>query len=234
MLFIPAVYAGHHVSESENRGEVSGLSESEFNVRVFKKLSKDIKLMGELKLRNQEDNQFQSLRLGSYYRAGKNFKLGFFYSRESGLLHDSDWERVEEDGKLYWGWKHTDKRVEQIYTIDGTYRVAVSSHTVFELKNRYSYNSYNHQQFLRIRPGVTYFWKKQSLPFMNLFLQHETYHPLSGYTDKPIYEQWIYLGVLYHLSQTYKLGAFVADKQVHWESGTVHSFVSGLNLIINY
>lgn len=223
--------ADHHESFTENRGRVNGLSEQEFNFRIFKKVHSKINLLGEFRFRAQADNDFRSIRTGFYYRAAKNWKLGFFYARESGWWHDDDWFQSRQSPDL-WEWKHTDDRVEQIYTADITYRTGVVRHLVFELKNRFNHNSFNHHQFLRLRPGLTYFMKKNSLPYVNIYLQHETYHPLSGYSDEFIYEQWTYLGSLFHFEKGFKMGPFIANKEVFWESGTVQSTVLGLSTML--
>lgn len=231
LVFSLSALADHHESFTENRGRVSGLSEYEYNFRLFKKLNKKINLLGEFRFREQADNNFRSMRAGFYYRVARKWKIGLFYARESGWWHDDDWFKSQESPEL-WEWKHTDDRIEQIYTADVTYRTGISKNLVLELKNRLNYNSFNHHQFLRFRPGLTYFMKKNSLPFMNIFLQHETYHPLSGYSDEFIYEQWTYLGTLFHYKRGLKLGPFIANKEVFWESGTVQSTVVGLNTLI--
>lgn len=191
----------------------SNLHEQESNFRIFKQLNDKWKILAEYKYRNQFDQtNLKSIRIGTYYRAKKNIKLGFFYKNESGLRHNDDW--VKENG--VWKWQDTQSRKEDLYIADFTYRkMVINWDWVFELKNRLQYNNFNDNTTYKLRPGLTYFWKKDGLPFMNFFFQYELYHGLN-FGDELIYERWGYAGFLYHLTHEIKIGGSLARKKVVW------------------
>ena len=83
------------------------------------------------------------------------------------------------------------------------------------IKLRYMYNDFNHHQTLKVRPGVTYFWLKQGKPFWNLFGRWERYVPLN-FGNHSVYEDWLYLGGLFHKTPSFKPGFFVALKRGYW------------------
>lgn len=83
------------------------------------------------------------------------------------------------------------------------------------MKNRYLYNAYNDNQTITVRPGITWFWLDGLEPFLNINLQYELYFPLN-YGVSTIYEQWLYLNVLYHMNSNFKAGIFGALKKVTW------------------
>jgi hypothetical protein len=218
-------YASHHGVDADVG------SESELNLRIFKKYKDNVRFLVEFKLRNEvEENKIKSFRSGGYVRVAKNWKIGLFYERLKGVLHSSDWIWKWEGGKWLWAWDDTSDRLEEMLTLDVTYRKLIGKAWVFELKNRFTHNDYNHNKFFRIRPGFTYFWKKDAMPFINWFFQYEAYIPQNNYSEESIYESWLYSGMLYHLNQNYKIGGFFARKKVTWASGEVQSNVLGLNI----
>ncbi len=209
--------------------------EFESNLRIFKRYGENLHFLVEIKSRNEvEENTVKSFRTGGYVRLKKNWKLGLFYENVRGQLYSDDWNRKWQSGQWVWFWKDTSERSEDLYTIDLTYRSQLDSNWVFELKNRFTYNEFNSNKFIRIRPGATYFWKKDAMPFINWFLQYEIYLPLSDYSDETIYERWGYAGLLYHLHSNYKIGAFMARKKVIWDTVTVKSNVLGLNFFVYF
>jgi hypothetical protein len=218
-------YASHHDADAAD-----GL-ESELNLRIFKKYQDNVRFLIEFKLRNEaEDNKVKSFKTGGYVRTAKNWKVGLFYERLKGVLHSDDWSKKWQGGKWTWLWDDTSDRTEEMLTLDVTYRKLFAKDWVFELKNRFTHNDYNHNKFLRVRPGLTYFWKKDAMPFINWFFQYEVYLPQNNYSEVSVYEIWGYAGILYHLHSNYKIGGFMARKKVTWTSGEVKSNVLGMNI----
>jgi hypothetical protein len=202
-------------------------AESEVNLRFFKNVSSKLRVLTEFKTRKEsENNKIRGLSFGAYYRVLESLKVGFFYTKAYGQLHNEDWIWVDAN----WGWRNTDSRAEEMYTLDLTWRTILASNTVFELKNRFTVNDFNNHRFYRVRPGITYFWKKDSMPFINWFFQYELYLPENDYSDETIYERWGYVGMLYHLHSEFKVGAFVSRKRVTWTNKEVKSNVFALNL----
>lgn len=174
-----------------------------------------------------DNRHVQTFSLGGYYRLLDFLKLGFFYRLAFGLRHDNDW--INQNGSS-WAWADTSGRGESFMIVDATPRVLLSflpgESWVGELKTRYFYNFFNQQQTLTLRPGLTYFWLKDDQPFLNFFLQYEMYFPLN-YGQATIYEQWLYLGALYHWSKAFKVGPFVAYHAENW--GTSASYFAKFN-----
>lgn len=207
------------VSPSINAGwipqEVDTQSRTELNLRSIGKSEKYSSII-DLRYRDKSEieNELLHLRIGKLKRLHKNFKLGGFVELASGLRHENDWQL--DDGQ--WKWIDSSKRVEAIATMDATYRYrlpSVFNRIVFELKNRFSYNSYNSQQSLRVRPGLNYFWIKDGHAFINILLQHEIYHPLNYGKTSP-YERWNYLSILYHVDQNHRVGPFYSESWKIW------------------
>ena len=207
------VLAGNHVPSPP----VSPFIEAEGNVRILYKLN-PFNFLGEFKQRIEGDDfnfRYRSLTLGTYYRIMKNLKIGAFYRFQQGARHDNDWIEDATD----WVWASTETRSEHLALFDITPRVKLDfmpgKNWVFELKSRYSYNTYNSHHLLRIRPGLTYFWIDGLDPFMNFYLQYEVYIPLN-YSTKVFYERWLYLGSLYHFNQIVKFGIFGSYREITW------------------
>ena len=77
------------------------------------------------------------------------------------------------------------------------------------LKNRYFFNTWNLQQTLMVRPGLTYIHLRDREPVFNLGLQYGLYFPLN-FSDALIYEHDPYLSFIYHLNEQVKLELFGA------------------------
>jgi hypothetical protein len=199
--------------------ETSG-TEYEINLRVFYKLTKNLKLLSDFKYRNElKPQNINSFRVGSYLRLFKNLKAGLFYQRDQANRHDDDWLK-EGDA---WVWTDTSNRVENKLVFDLTPRILLDfipgKKWVFELKTRYVFSDYQNHQTLKLRPGLTYFYMKDNKPFLNFFLQYEMYLPVN-FSNQSIYEKWIYLGSLYHFNKNLKLGFYLANRSVTWEEST--------------
>ena len=116
-----------------------------------------------------------------------------------------------------------------------------------EIKTRYFYNSYNKHQTVTLRPGLTYIIFSNGRPLFNLFLQQELYFPVN-YGVSVIYEQWTYLGLLYHVNSHFMLGIYGSYRSITWgtsddfedtnpgESYEVNStsFMMGFNAIVRF
>ncbi len=188
-------------------------SEHGLEVRLFKRLSAKTSVMTEAKARKELLGQrYQLMSLGLYHRLLANLRVGAFYWQERGIRWNEDW--VKDSGA--WAWSDTKSRNEHSLVLDATpgYEFALLDMT-FEWKNRLVTNWSRGHHFLRTRPGLTYFFMKGDRPIANLFLQHEWYLPLD-YGRHTVYERWLYLGTLLHVSEHVMLGPYFARRTRHW------------------
>ena len=160
---------------------------------------------------------YRSLTLGTYYRLHRNLKVGAFYRAQQGARHDDDW--IAATGSFEWD--DTDSRIEHLFFVDVSPRLLLpmlpGEDWVLMLKNRYFYNSYNAQQWLQIRPGLTWFRIVDRRPLLNVAASYEFYIPLN-FGETVLYSHSPYLNVLYHLSQTVKLDASLAYRTRNWST----------------
>lgn len=210
MLFICA-----HVWGQDNIPDDSdSVQDLRMNFRVFKKVE-DINYMVELSNTIHEDrNDERWLLVGFKKRLYSNIKLGFYLGSVQGVRHDDDW--VVSDGK--WKWRSSENRSETFAIGESTLRwsfVWWEWIWVGELRARYVINTEFSEQTLRLRPGVTTTLNNNGSAFVTLSLQHETYHPLN-YGQVPIYGSWTYLGSLFHISNSFKAGPFLAVGYESW------------------
>lgn len=244
-IFLTNSFAAH-VPETPG----SPVIESEGNFRLFIKKN-NFNLLTEAKGRiEDEDNEFRyhSLTIGPYYRLHRNIKIGLFYRLQRGVWHDDDWINTT-DG---WEWRDTNSRNEHVFVGDLTPRFKLSflpgTNWIFDTKTRYLYNTFNDNQTVKIRPGITYFYIKDLEPIINFSVQYELYFPIN-YGVSTIYEKWLYLSSLYHINSSLKFGLFFAYKTVTWGASkdfkemhanedeyniTYKAYVFGINLIYRF
>jgi hypothetical protein len=169
----------------------------------------------------------RSVMVGSYYRLLDNLKVGAFYLAQTGARHDDDWFK---DANRNWQWTDTSSRLENLFVLDASPRAMLSflpgEHWVGELKARFIYNTFDNERSLVLRPGLTYFWLRGGAPFLDFFLQYEVWLPLN-FGHKSIYEDWAYLGALYHLTDHVQLGGYGAYKQQFWSSTAAYTGLTG-------
>lgn len=189
-------------------------TDTELNFRYIKKLN-PYSYITDLKFRKQyKDRNHFNYRAGYLKRIHKKFKFGGFVEIQTANRHDDDWIILNGDD---WTWENSDERLEFLFTGDFTYRSRVLRRLVFELKNRLSFNAYNENTFLRLRPGLNYFiLDKYNTPVWNILVQYEYYHPLN-YGEATPYEQWFYLSGLYHQTSTFKWGPMLSYKSIRWD-----------------
>jgi hypothetical protein len=191
----------------------------ELDFRVFYKTEKFTPMFALKGRWEYEDNLFyyRSLTLGAYYRLTRHLKIGGFYRLQQGARHDDDWIFTDPG----WAWQDTRDRTEHVLIADATPRFLMpfipGRNWVFMFKTRYLYNTYNAQQTLKLRPGVTYFLMPNREPLLNFTFNYELYLALN-YSSSLLYEQWPYLEVMYHLSKTVKLGARAAYRITNWST----------------
>ena len=164
----------------------------------------------------QQQLRYRALTLGSYYRLHPNVKAGAFVRVQQGARHDDDWIEPTPGA---WEWRDTLDRTEVVAIADVTPRVQLGflpgENWVLALKGRYELNTFNMQQSIKVRPGLTYFWIVDRNPLLNASIAYEAYFPLN-FSEVPIYDQWLYLDLLYHLTPTIKLEASVARRTAIW------------------
>ncbi|TVQ39648.1 MAG: hypothetical protein EA384_05745 [Spirochaetaceae bacterium] len=190
---------------------------------------------------------YRSLTLGTYYRLHRNLKVGGFYRAQQGARHDDDW--VATGGSF--DWDDTGSRTEHLFFADVSPRVLLDmlpgENWVLMLKSRYFYNSFNRQQWLTVRPGLTWFWIVDREPQLNVSGNYEFYIPLN-FGETVLYGHGPYLNVLYHLSPTVKLDATAAYRTRTWSTSedveddpahgdyqkTVRTWLLGLGVIFRF
>jgi hypothetical protein len=209
---LPVTAFAEHVPTARS-GEV----DYQFRINIAKDYG-ELEPMAELTGRIEEnDYRYTSATLGGYYRVHRNLKLGAFYRLQSGARHDDDWI----DTNPGWEWRDTMDRLEQVLILDASPRFLLDSlpgeNWVFMLKNRYFYNTWNRQQSLMVRPGLTYVHLRDREPVFNLGLQYGFYFPLN-FSDALIYEHDPYLSFIYHLNTRVKLELFGAYRTRVWTS----------------
>jgi hypothetical protein len=161
---------------------------------------------------------YRSLTAGAYIRMLRNLKVGAFYRVQQGARHDDDW--IEPSAGV-WEWVDSRNRTEQVLILDASPRFLLDflpgQNWVFAIKNRYEYNTFNSEQSLLVRPGLTYFLLRSREPVLNFSLNYGLYFPLN-FGETFIYEHGPYLSVLYHLNRNVKLELTTAFKTVIWSS----------------
>jgi hypothetical protein len=165
------------------------------------------------------------LLVGAYAQPWRNLRLGAFYQLQYGVRHDEDWVKTD-----VWHWQDTGDRAEHLLVLDASPRVELAflpgENWMGELKIRWAYSSFNHQQTLRLRPGLTYFWLREGQAFLSFFAQYEGYFPLN-YGEKTLYETWAYLGAIYHVSPIVQLGGYGALRTEFWTSPAAFTATTG-------
>ena len=166
---------------------------------------------------DQFDVLYRSLTLGAYYRLHRNLKVGGFYRVQQGARHDDDWVATNDSFE----WENTDSRTEHVFFADVSPRFLLDmlpgETWVLMLKNRYFYNTFNQQQWLSLRPGLTWFWVVDREPLLNIAANYEFYVPLN-FAETLLYGHGPYLNVLYHFSPVVKLDATVARRTRIWST----------------
>jgi len=201
------IFAGGVPAENE-----TGLN-SKVILRHFHKFSPKINSLLEYNWSKEELlRKEQSIKLGFKYRIHNNVKLGLFYKKAYGLRHDDDW--VWQNAK--WKWNETNSRGENFLIAEAGYKRLVDKF-ILETRLTYEHNFFNDHDAIKIRPGFTYLVLDQGAAFINLFLNYEAYLPLN-FSEKSIYEHWIYTGLLYHYSDVIKPGVFYNYKKGYWTS----------------
>jgi hypothetical protein len=218
----------------------------EINLRGFYRHG-NFNTMGEISLRQNElrSDETQYL-IGTRYRLYNNLKIGAFYQMTQGLRHEEDW--ISSEGR--WQWIDSQDRREDHLILELSPRTILDflpgERWVGELRIRGETNFFNEHNTIKLRPGLNYFWLDHGKPFINIYLQHELYFPLN-YSKETIYQQWTYLGILYHLSRHFKLSPYINMGVIKWtntdnfqgRTGSTYlseeSFTNlGLTLMFNY
>jgi hypothetical protein len=211
---IPLAALGDHVPLTSGSNV-----DYELDLRVFLRHNRWMPMAEFKGLWEYDPNQFsyRALTLGTYYRVSKNVKVGGFYRLQMGARHDNDWINLNPG----WGWQDTSNRPENLLILDVTPRFLMpfmpGRDWVFAFKTRYLFNTYNTQQTLTLRPGITYFLMQNREPLVNFTLNYELYLALN-YSDRLLYEQWPYLEVMYHLSPTVKLSGRAGYRVTTWST----------------
>jgi hypothetical protein len=214
------LFPGHHeASESSTPEAPEGAVEVPLYLRTAVKVGR-FTPYAELEGRFEDvpiEFRYIHLMLGSYYRLSRHVKAGAFYQYQRGARHDDDWVQVESG----WNWADTKDRGESVLILDVTPRFLMpfmpGENWLFMFKTRYLYNTYNSQQTLKLRPGISYFLMPARDPLLNFTFNWEFYLALN-YSNSVLYSQWPYLEVLYHLSPVVKLSGSIGYRITNWST----------------
>jgi hypothetical protein len=161
--------------------------------------------------------RYHAVTIGAYYRLIRNLKVGAFYRLQRGMRHDDDWVFLDPG----YNWAETKDRSENVLILDASPRFLLDflpgRNWVFMLKARYLYNTFNDQQTVTLRPGITYFLMKDRRPLINFSFSYELYLPLN-YGSSTVYAQWPYLEVVYHASDVLKPFVSLSYRTVEWST----------------
>jgi len=197
---------GHdHTPMSDNSLGIYG------NIRFFQKYQNFNFLLDYSKSKEEDNFEPQKFRLGGRYRFHKSFKLGVFVSRLSNQRYDDDWVLSNGD----WVWANTEDRQETHLQIEGIYRSFLTKKLVLEFRNLFNFNRFNDQQTYQLRSGLTYFHFDEGVAKYSLFTQYEASFPLN-YSEKTIWQHWLYFGSLFHLSKNFSIGPFTGYRLYYW------------------
>ena len=212
-VWVVPVGAEHIPSAEAGAVELHGRSAVLVDTRSFDGL---LELSGRLGASDLELG-YRALTVGGYYRPHRNLKVGLFYRLQAGARHDDDW--IEVSGG--WEWQDTRERIEQVLMVDVSPRVELGflpgANWVGMLKGRYLINTFNREQSILLRPGLTYFLLVDRRPLFNFSFNYGLYFPLNFGTTL-VYEQAPYLSALYHLGEHVKLELTGSYRSVVWSS----------------
>ena len=214
LLFVFGLSA-NHIPQGSNAA--LGLESRTSLLMDLGRLDPVVELEGRFEDPNLEF-RYRGVTAGAYIRLLKNLKVGAFYRIQQGARHDDDWIEPAVD---VWEWVDSSDRTEQVLILDVSPRFLFDflpgENWVFTVKNRYQYNTYNGQQSLLVRPGLTYFLMRSREPLFTFSVNYGFYIPLN-FGDTFLYEHEPYLSVLYHLNRNVKLELTGAYKTVIWST----------------
>jgi hypothetical protein len=181
----------------------------ELGARVFWRFD-NVTAVGELgELYHFDAGSAPAATVGVIYRPLDWLRLGGYVSRVFGIRHDEDWTGDS--------WIDPSGRGENILTLEAAPRTILpwSGLWMAELRVRAQLDTFNHDQTLVLRPGLTYAWLRGDDPFVNFFAQVEGDIPLN-YGVGPFNQLWFYLGALFFVNPTVQLTGYTAVTWQQW------------------
>ncbi len=176
---------------------------------------------------NHESPDVYELQALLYYRVLKNLKAGVFYKLQMGQRHDDDWVK---DAEGNWIWEDSRTRLENIAGVDLTPRMLLpflpGRSWVLSSKVRYSYNFFNQNQKILLRPELSYFLMKDRKPRWHFSTAYGIYFPLN-FSDRIIYEHGPYLTVSRYIGTDLILSLFGEYKIRYWTSSEEYIAAGG-------
>jgi hypothetical protein len=212
-LLITSAFADHHIPDDESPGTTPAAV-----LRVHHKRGNTLYRFDyehNTEVVNRTDKRYT---LGVRYRFFEHLKAGIYYSKRYGQRHDEDW--ILGPNPPTWIWRDTDSRAENFVGIELIPRMLVEflpGTWIAEFRTLIERNFFNDNNTVKLRPGLTHIYMGKSGPLFNLFFQYEAYIPLN-YGRETLYEQWLYLGALYHWSKIFKPGVFFTMYEKKWSS----------------
>ncbi|MBL8993911.1 MAG: hypothetical protein JNM63_11260 [Spirochaetia bacterium] len=178
------------------------------------------------------------LKLGTYFQIHKNLSVGAFYKLDRGLIHNEDWwlksPGLSDGLPSSWEWKDSVNRNEHSLILDITprFKFDIPDAKVFaEVKAQYEKHFSYSNDSVKIRPGVSWLVENaDGEPVVTLYLQNEFYlqmprainfnqAPRNETNEVLPYENWLYLGAQFHISDNLSLGLSLAWRNVIWREG---------------
>ncbi len=242
--FADHVFPDNNGIRPNGYGKSNWYLEGQINYRFFAQIGR-FQPMLELQAGLDRDlNNFSNvklgghhLRVGSYFKAHKNLHLGLFYSLAGGLMHNDDWswqDNTTTKEATNWFWRSTVDRFEHQIAMDVTprFRLDIPGQNFFvEVKNQLQWSSFSNRFGLKVRPGVSWLIEDEGKPVVTLYLQNEFYFSLPSSATNGLYayeagkkvnesiwqyENWLYVGSLFHISENFSLGGSLAWKVPIW------------------
>ncbi len=163
----------------------------------------------------------RSFKVGYRYRLIPNLKLGALVSKRYGVRHSEDWTWQLHNGSWSWQWKNKNSTSEDHIELEASPRFKIpfiSDHTIFEFRTIYDHNlSLSDKDELVLRPGVTHHFLSGGLPLLSLFAKSDFWFSLNDSSEGP-YQSWAYIGAIYHIDATLKLGFYTGQRKTTWKN----------------
>ncbi|HET6452434.1 MAG TPA: hypothetical protein VFI08_14040 [Spirochaetia bacterium] len=167
--------------------------------------------------------------VGTYYRVVPNLKVGVLAGVQAGVRHDDDVLPTSvPTGDFVWN--DSSNRAEGILMLDASPRFQLgflpTGNWVFEVKNRFVYNAWNHQASVMTRPELTWFWIRDRDPFLNLSAGWEVWFPLNFGTTA-VYQNYPWVTALWHATPEIGIELTGGYKTTVWSTSSAWRAAGG-------
>lgn len=195
-------FSDHHkLTKSVNQQNYQG------NLRLFFRHADFRYLVEYTNEQQSKQDDYQHLQILMKYRLTSSSRFGVGAMHSFGLRHNEDWLGDNKE------WQSTESRGETMAILHSSYRTLLPSEMdgVFEVRLNYMYNTFNQNQFILLRPGISWILNNKNI----LFTQLEGYFPLN-YANNSLYEWWSYVSNLHTFHKKFKAGPFISYGERTW------------------